>query len=172
MYGGLAGAVGLLAAVIFYIFALSESPGARVAVAVAIVFGTLLLVLLLTFIDAAYTLYKTGPSVSPKVRMGRDPFQGTSAALVCLLDPSDLFFHGILVSLYRVAEEGMELFIGTGSVANIQEDGNILIEVTQVSKEEEDFVQSLRQNKAEALKATRVKPYMHQQMFRPNEEQE
>lgn len=77
-----------------------------------------------------------------------------------------------MVSLYRVAEEGIELPIGTGSVANIQEDGNILIEVTQVSKEEEDFVQSLRQNKAEALKATRVKSYTQQQMFRPNEEQE
>lgn len=172
MYGGLAGAVGLLAAVIFYIFALPESRGARVAIAVAIVVGTLLFALLLTFIDVAYTLYKTGPSISPKVRMGRDPFQGTSAALVCLLEPSDFFFHGNLVSLYRVAEEGIELPIGIGSVANVQEDGYILIEVTKTFKEEEEFVQSLRQNKADALKATRVKPYMHQQMVGPNEEQE
>ncbi len=141
-------------------------------IAVVIVVSTLLLVLLLTFIDAAYTLYQTRPSVLPRVLTGREPFQGTSAALICLLEPSDLFFHGILVSLYRVAEEGIELPIGAGSVANIQEDGNILIEVTQVFKEQEDFAQSLRQNKAGALKVTRVKPYMHQLMFRTNEEQE
>lgn len=162
--------IGFVGAGIYYVLAFPQNPGLRVAVAVAIMVGTMLLVLLLTFIDAAYTLYKTGPSVLPKVRMGRDPFQGTSAALVCLLEPSDLFFHGILVSLYRVADEGIELPIGTGSVTNIQDDGNILIEVTQVFKGEEDFAQSLRQNKAEALRATRVKPYVPHQMFGFNEE--
>lgn len=58
MYAGPMAAVGFLGAGIYYVFAFPESPGARVAVAVAIVVGTLLLVLLLTFIDAAYTLYK------------------------------------------------------------------------------------------------------------------
>lgn len=58
VYAGPMAAVGFLGAGIYYVFAFPESPGARVAVAVAIVVGTLLLVLLLTFIDAAYTLYK------------------------------------------------------------------------------------------------------------------
>jgi hypothetical protein len=171
IHNSVVGVGGILIAVVLYLFAYPDNTGPRIAVSTAVIVATVLLVLLLTFADAAYELYKQGPNVSPKIRAGMQPFTGTSAALACVTDPSEWFAFGIQVTFYRVTEQGVEIPIGMGAVVNVQRDGKILMEMTRINREHEDFAQKLRENNADALAATRVMPYVTQQLFGPNEEQ-
>lgn len=171
VYNGVVGVAGIVIAILVYIFAFPDDDRLRVVIGTAALIMTVLLVLLLTFADAAYELYIRGPNVLPKVRAGMEPLTDPSAALACMTDPSELFTFGIWVSFWRVTEQGAEKPMGIGNVVNVQEDGKILMEMTSPSQEHKDFVRQLRENNADALAATRVKPYVPQQLFGSYEEQ-
>ena len=74
------------------------------------------------------------------------------------------------MSFYRVTEQSLEVPIGLGTVVNVQEDGRILLEMTGVIQEHEDFAQRVRSNDAGALENIRVRPSVPQQLFGSYEE--
>ncbi len=164
-YNGVVGGVGVLTTIVFYFLAFQDNSPARITLGIGTLIATLLLVLLLTFADAAYEFHKRGPSALPKVRQGMDPFPGTSAALNCLTDPSELFYQGSWVSFWRVTQQQAQTPMGLGAVENVQEDGLILMQMLHVAQGQEDFAQKVRENNAEALSALRVKPYVPRQVF-------
>jgi hypothetical protein len=125
VYNGVVGVGGLVVAVTVYIFTFQDNPAARIILGTAAVITTLLLVLLLTFVDASHELYRMGANVLPAIRAGMNPFPGTSAALVCVADPSELFSYGIWVSFFRLSGQQVEVPVGTGGVINVQQDGKI-----------------------------------------------
>jgi hypothetical protein len=171
VYNGIVGVGGFVVAVMVYIFAFEDNAAARVILGTAAVTTTLLLILLLTFIDTTHELYTSGANVLPAIRAGMDPFPGSSAALVCVSDPSELFSYGIWVSFFRLTGQQVEVPVGTGGVINVQQDGKILMEMTRVFEGQDDFVQKVRQNDAAALAALLAKPHVPQQMFGSVEEQ-
>jgi hypothetical protein len=87
-----------------------------------------------------------------------------AAELMCLLEPSELFSHDILVSFYNVGEQGREVRIGIGVVENVQtEDRKILVAMTYPAEGYQEEVDKLKRNDAVALQNTRVKPTVPRQ---------
>ncbi len=121
-------------------------------------------VLVITLGNAAYQNYLDSKQVLPRVLTARIFAEADS--LLCLLEPSALFSHDTLVSLYYLGESEFERLIGFGVVFNIQENGMIQIMVTREIESCRDIFDKLRNNDRDALKKLRVKPsvtkaYLH-----------
>ncbi len=121
-------------------------------------------VLAITLGNAAYQNFIGSKHVLPRVLTAQIFPEGDS--LLCLLEPSSLFSHDTLVSLYYLGESEFERLIGFGVVLNIQENGMIQIMVTSEIKSCPDIFDKLRNNDSDALKKLRVKPsvtkaYLH-----------
>ena len=80
--------------------------------------------------------------------------------VICLLEESTLFNHGIAVSFYFKDSAGFEVLIGTGIVINVQDDRRIQVGLRWVKKGQEDAVDELQSNNADALQRLIVKPYV------------
>jgi hypothetical protein len=163
---GLAIAVlAFLAAIILYLFDSSDDPSGRIAVSLNIVMYTLLILLAVTALDAAYRLHRAAKGGLPRVILGRNPPAGSRATLTCMLEPSELFSYGIAVSIYKVDDEGFESLVGIGNVTNIQGDGRIQVLVERTMAGHEEFAESIKNNEQKAIRAARVKPSVEQQFF-------
>ena len=129
------------------------------SIAIVVLGGTVLTILLATFIHAAYKGYKNSANPLPEILHVSEPSVHESAHMVCLLESSELFSNDIFVSFYNVAEQGFEVLIGIGVVINVQtEDGKIQVALTDTTEGYEEEVNKLKRNDAAALRNTRVKP--------------
>lgn len=169
VYGLVSGIVGLLLTIVFYIAVPSNDVIVRILVSGVVLLVAVSAIAISTLLHALVQLSRRG--WLPQIRAGRSPFEGTSAILVCVAEPSELFYTGIWVSFYRTTDEDIELPIGIGSVVNVQEDGKILLEMTKVLKEHKDYAERVRNNEGTAVRNMLVKPYVPQQMFGSYEEQ-
>lgn len=152
----------------------------KIALSVGALLCVVLLVLLLTLYDAARKNYKgyaeahddyeeaqrkyeeaheQAKNSLPRILYSSESASHEPTELVCLLEPSELFSHDILVSFYDIKEEGREVLIGVGVVENVQtEDGKILVAMTFPMEGYQEEVSRLKRNDAAALQRTKVKP--------------
>jgi len=93
----------------------------------------------------------------PKARYGASapPLYRNAIALI-VLDPSDLFGHESVVSIYRQNGPNEQL-LGIGVVATIQENGRIQVVVTR-AYEDTEFWDRLTTNEPAAVESILVKP--------------
>ncbi len=150
----------------------------KVALSLGALLCVVLLVLLLTFFDAARKNYKgyaeaqrkyedvkervTNPL--PRIIHSRASAPHEASELVCLLEPSELFSQDNLVSFYDVGDEGLEVLIGVGVVEIVQAaDRKIGVSLTFAIEAYRDKVDKLKANDAAALTRTRVKPTVPRQ---------
>lgn len=161
--------LGVVLAVLPLVYLPSDSIVIRALVAALVVTIVIAFISIVTLLHALARLSRSTGGL-PQIRAGRPPFDHTSATLVCVADPSDLFNIGIWVAFFRVTEEDIQEPIGIGSVVNEEDDGKIVLQMDRVFKEHEDFAERVRSNDAGALKKLRVKPYFSQQMFGSYEE--
>lgn len=91
----------------------------------------------------------------PRVINGRH-HGSASESVMLLLDESELFGHGSLVSVYHVDASSFEELLGVGYVHNIQE--NRMIQVVFTAKAGLSVCAKLASNDAAVLKNVRVKP--------------
>lgn len=157
MHGGVLMWLSLLIPLFIFVFTPS-SIWLRAILAVAALAVASLLILVLTFFNAAYESYQINRTYLPTILQSQESPIEDESTLVCLLEPSRLFSYDIWVSFYTTAEHGFETLIGIGTVINIQEDGKIQVGLIHSVKGHEDAIQKLRQNDAASLKATVVKP--------------
>lgn len=135
------------------------SPNTKISLGLALPIGLFCLVLILTLGNAAYESFKRSRRILPSILHARKPFAETQGEKVlCLLEPSELFSHNVLVSFYYVDEEGFEQLIGIGVVLNVQEDRKIQVAMTWAIKGHVEELERLVQNEAGILKKIRVKP--------------
>lgn len=80
------------------------------------------------------------------------------AGILCLLNQSELFSIGILISCYYRDNEGFEFLIGTGQVINIQEDGKIQALVDLPVSAYQDILNKLANNDSQVINRILVKP--------------
>lgn len=165
VYGPVIAVVGLVGALVVYVFAFPDDILARLAVAGAIGILTVALVLLFTLYNAAHEMYEANASPLPRVIHGMEPFAGMDVVLVCVLEPSQLFSPDILVALYKMNRQDIEEPIGVGTVVNVQDDGKIQVAMTQVFWGHTNYADRLKRNEAAALESTRVKPNVPRRMF-------
>ena len=81
-----------------------------------------------------------------------------SNRILCLLEPSDLFSFGTLVSIYYINPEGFEILIGLGEVINIQDDKKIQVLISDYYNPNREIIEKLSMNNATILKKILIKP--------------
>ncbi len=90
----------------------------------------------------------------PKIiRVQKDQDQG----ILCLLESSELFVTGIIVSFYYIDEDEYERFIGGGFVKNIQSDGKIQAVIDQPYEVYQEVLDKLANNDHNVLERTKVR---------------
>jgi hypothetical protein len=102
----------------------------------------------------------------PRIRtVMRLPHQGEDAPLLCIVEPSDLFYHDALVSIYCTDQFGVEHLIGIGTVMIIQDDGLIQVELIWPIESQREVVELLSNNNATTLERTKVRPNIPRRYF-------
>ncbi len=97
----------------------------------------------------------------PEVKISyEEPRPGGGTDFVLLMEPSELFSHGIGVSIFSLSAEGYERFIGFGQVLNIQDNGKIQVRVGSLFPGLDELEAKIRGRETLTLKSLRVKPSM------------
>lgn len=143
------------------------APDDSISLMVAMPMAVFCLMVMLTLASAAYESYTISRrTLLPRILLGREVSAQTEGAnALCLLEPSELFSHGMIVSFYFIDSEGFEQLIGIGTVVNIQQDGKIQTRLSQAMAGHEDTVRKLAQNDAQVLKQTRVRPSVPEMLW-------
>ena len=124
-----------------------------------IVASTLGAAVLLTLIHMAYSAIQELSGRLPRViysSKGVGAFK--NYPVVCLLEQSELFSHGVAVSFYFKGVEEFEVLIGIGHVLNVQEDRRIQVGLNRVVEGQEATVSKLQGNNSDTLQRLIVKP--------------
>ena len=134
-------------------------PATQVPLGIIIVSSMLGFAVLLTLGHMAYSAIQELQGRLPRVinsRKGEDAFK--SYPVVCLLEQSELFNHGVAVAFYFKGADEFEVLIGIGRVLNVQDDRRIQVGLNQVVKGQKAIVEKLRENNRETLRQLIVKP--------------
>ena len=134
-------------------------PTTQVPLGIIIVASMLGVAVLLTLGHMAYSAIQEPQGRLPRVilsRKGIDAFE--DYCVVCLLEQSDLFSHGVAVSFYFKDSGEFEVLIGIGLVLNVQDDRRIQVGLEQVAKGQNATVDKLRESNSETLQQLIVKP--------------
>ena len=131
----------------------------QVPLGIIIVASLLGFAVLLTLGHMAYSAIQELQGRLPRVinsRKGEDAFK--SYPVVCLLEQSELFNHGVAVAFYFKGADEFEVLIGIGRVLNVQDDRRIQVGLNQAAKGQKAIVEKLRENNRETLRQLIVKP--------------
>ena len=154
-YGALVATLSVPLALLLWIF----SPTTQVPLGMVIVASTLGAAVLLTLAHMAYSAIQELSGRLPRVIYSQ---KGTGAfenhPVVCLLEQSELFSHGVAVSFYFKGAGEFEVLIGIGLVLNIQDDRRIQVGLNQVATGQQDTVTKLQENNSDTLQRLLVKP--------------
>ena len=136
------------------------SPNDSISLKWALSVLALLLILLAFSVRIAYQYYQRAENILPKlIRIVSD-----NMGVICLFEPSELYSHNALVSLF-FNDEDYERLIGLGYVFNVQDDKNIQILITQWIPGQEEIKDKLENNNAQVLKKIIAKPNVNQEYF-------
>lgn len=122
--------------------------------------ATLLLVCLYfiyVLCNAVWIAFQQGAPKLPKVLRAKrlDSFT-TGAEVLILLEPSSLFLHNAVVSIFFV-EDDLEQVLSVGRVGMIQDDGKVQV-VTSHSEQSKRRWDEILNNDSKVLEKLRVKP--------------
>ena len=154
-YGAVVVILSVPLAILLWIF----PPTTRVPLGMVIVASMLGAAILLTLAHMAYSAIQELSGRLPRVIHSR---KGTGALedhpVVCLLERSELFSHGVAVSFYFKGAGEFEVLIGIGLVLNVQDDRRIQVGLNQVAKGQEVTVRELQEGNSDTLQRLIVKP--------------
>lgn len=123
-----------------------------------ILLAFLLILALITLLDATYQALQKANFPLPKVVYSKTPpDEYSDVHAVILLEPSELFSYEQTVSVY-IKEDQIELYIGSGHIANIQTDGKILMLLTSVVNLETPHLAAIKRNDVDMHKKMLIKP--------------
>lgn len=139
------------------------SPNTTIWIGWFIFFILVCIIIISTFVYAFNKAYSMCQYILPKMLNGkRFPSSENKLDLLCLLESSELFSHGMLVSFYYIDEALYEQLIGIGYVINVQDDGRIQVRMKYPIKAQSKKIKSLMKNNAITLEKIRVKPTIPQ----------
>ncbi|MDP1997766.1 MAG: hypothetical protein Q8J90_11265 [Gallionella sp.] len=99
------------------------------------------------------------PRVCLSLREGGTPTEGH---VILILEPSPMFSHGLMASIFLLEHGHYERFVGHGVVQNVQDDGLIQIRIEEVVEGFQSLIADLEASKSQVLSRLRVKPYVQQ----------
>ncbi len=133
-------------------------PDAKLSIGVIVPITVVVVLLVLTLLDAVYEGIRRRACLPKVVRAFPPKAPYADARAILLLEESDIFSHDAMVSVFSRIDE-FERFIGVGFVATVQENG--LIQVCVQSDPEDSNVDTwdrILQNNRDELAQLLVKP--------------
>ncbi len=128
--------------------------------------GLFLLVIMLTLAKTAYGLFESASKGLPRLIVVQARKIGDEKpTFLCLLEPSELFSHGITVSFYY-DDGNFEALIGLGIVEHIREDKRIQVKIVAPATGYEEIMDRLKRSESEVIKKVTVKPYVPESYLR------
>lgn len=115
------------------------------------------LALITALIEAAWKFFRARERGLPRLLQARRPNVGSEPVLV-LLEPSELFSFGDMVSFYYTGEDQFEQLIGIGAVVNVQRDGSIQALLQAPAPEYSQLIDRLATNEDSVKSRISVKP--------------
>lgn len=118
--GTFVGIVGLLASIAAWFI-----PGtSTIPLAVYVVTVVLCVAVIVVLLEAARIARLHAANPLPRVRLslreGSTPAEGH---VILILEPSPMFSHGLMASIFLLEQDHYERFVGHGVVQNVQDDG-------------------------------------------------
>lgn len=151
--GAILGLVGIAASVIVWFLA----PDLNIKIAWLWVASTVFLVIIWLLIATCKRLNEKPAQYLPRALTALEN-NGISKNPIIILERSDFFGHGSLVTVFYVNDHDIELQVGSGQVATIQMDGKIQVEIDRWSENHRDKLEALMSRSKDALLRTLVKP--------------
>lgn len=125
-----------------------------------------LLVIVLTISKTAYGLFESVSKGLPKLIVVQQRKIGDEEpTFFCLLELSELFSHGIMVSFYH-DDGNFETLIGLGIVEHIREDKRIQVKIIAPATGYEETMERLKRSESEVIKKVTVKPNVPESYLR------
>lgn len=157
-HGPLIGFIGLIVSVVSWVTPIGTETVTIVNV-LRFSVPVLVVVLLLVFTLGSALAHSRTLTELPRVLHARNgpTTPSGSTTILLLLEPSDLFGHGSLVSVYHMDSSDFEELIGVGYVRNVQEDRKVQV-LFECRDPHGDAGSKLSSNDAALLKRVKVKP--------------
>jgi len=135
------------------------SPDAKLSARWSVLGLVLAATIIVALLEATWRAVRTRTPDIPRVLYGRKaPAEYQNAVVLCLLESSDRYSFGDLVSFYYVDEHNFEALIGVGAVSNVQRDGTIQVVLETPIAEQMELIDRLSSNDETVKRRVRVKP--------------
>lgn len=157
--GTFVGIVGLLAGIAAWFI-----PGtSTVPLAVYVVTVVLCVAIIVVLLEATRIARLHAANPLPRVRLSlREWSTPAEGHVILILEPSPIFSHGLMASIFLLEHDHYERFVGHGVVQNVQDDGLIQIRIEEVVEGFQSLITDLEASKSQVLSRLRVKPYVQQ----------
>lgn len=115
--------------------------------------------LVISFGIMAYEHFIKNLNILPRIISGMKYNKEISdEKVLCLLEPSDLYYFGNLVSIYYIDNEEFEILIGYGEVISIQSNKIIQVLINNYNETYSNIINKLAENNATVIKKIIIKP--------------
>lgn len=93
--------------------------------------ATVLTILIVTLVEMSRALAVRVQNPLPRVLACLEPSPSTGDRRILLLEPSDLYGHDAVVSVYHARDDGFEVLVALGYVATVQQNGRIQVVIAR-----------------------------------------
>lgn len=125
-----------------------------------------LILIILTIGKAAYELFESASKGLPKLLVvQKRKIADEEPTFLCVLEPSELFSHGITVSFYY-DDGNFETLIGLGIVEHIREDKRIQVKIIAPATGYEEIMERMKRSESEVINKVTVKPSVPESYLR------
>jgi hypothetical protein len=150
--GPIASALSIPSAILVWIYL----PTQNVPLSYIVIFGYFVIIIIYTLIETTHKLFEANKVELPRIiNSKRDQTMGN---IICVLEPSNLFSQGILVSFYYVSDDEFEICIGTGKVILIHRDGKVQVSLERPTSGYEEILEGFGNNNENIKKRIYIKP--------------
>lgn len=155
--GWLIGVISLITSIIIWIV----RPDAVVSFGLFLTLLILAFFLAFIFADSGNGIFNKYLDLKYKTKLPRlNSVIEREAKHILIAEPSKLFSQDMLVSLYSVDNTKFEELIGFGHIINVQEDGNLQIEIMKTIDSFEEGLERMIANDKEILNNIMIKPHL------------
>ncbi|MGG3802522.1 hypothetical protein [Metabacillus fastidiosus] len=145
---------GVIASIVLSVTLWVNTPDKNISLIYFLIMSIMSILIIITLISALL-IALNNQSLIPKIE---NVIRTKKEEVICLLEKSTLFSHGISVSFYYTDEHNFEQLICIGTVINIQENGIIQVKIEDYFDVHEDIIVKLKNNEKHLVEKVTVKP--------------
>lgn len=168
LQGGVATWIGILA-IVSFVLPSHTQISTRLAIPIFLIF----LAGFVAITQTGWTAFLERDRGLPSITYSGRPPEGYGPyPLLCLLEPSELFSTGDLVTFWYMSESGVEQAIGVGIVVSRQQDDALQVLLREPLGEPTQILERLQQDEEAIREQILVRPNIHREVHHYREEED